>query len=392
MHSSSAAAGVRRAIRAGLAALVLALAGAAPAAAQTLFQGRIDITVQDAQERAVPGAIGRDRRPGHPAADHRRQRRGPLPQSRAGQLRRHRDAAGIHHLPQRDRARRRGVERAAPRHAAGRRRGGDRAGQCRRSDRRSGPPDRDDRRVVRGAAAAAVGARSVGHPADDPRRRRRSRQRRRSRVGPAVELPGEGRRARREHLEPRRHSGDGSRGHRQLADLLQLRHVPGDERHDRRRVGDQSDGRRAAEHAVQDRREPAERRGASLRRRRRPAEQQSSRRSRRPGRPERQGQSHEGPHRLRLRPRRPDHARQVVGVGLVRAHREHAVHAERRSRQDHARERRAEVDRADHAAHPSGVPVLPRQQDQDRPRREPAARAGDDLGSERPDAALSRGR
>ena len=57
MHSPSAAAGARRVIRAGLAALMLALAAAAPAAAQTLFQGRIDVNVQDAQERAVPGAI-----------------------------------------------------------------------------------------------------------------------------------------------------------------------------------------------------------------------------------------------------------------------------------------------------------------------------------------------
>ena len=39
--------------------------------------------------------------------------------------------------------------------------------------------------------------------------------------------------------------------HRLLADLLQLRHVPGDERDDGRRVGDQSHRRRAAEHAVQ---------------------------------------------------------------------------------------------------------------------------------------------
>src|SRR4029450_3478638 len=37
-------------------ALALALIGAGPAAAQTLFQGRIDVTVQDAQDRAVPGA------------------------------------------------------------------------------------------------------------------------------------------------------------------------------------------------------------------------------------------------------------------------------------------------------------------------------------------------
>ena len=63
MITSSAAAGVRRAARAGVAALVLALAVSSPAAAQTLFQGRIDVSVQDAQDRAVPGATveARDR-------------------------------------------------------------------------------------------------------------------------------------------------------------------------------------------------------------------------------------------------------------------------------------------------------------------------------------------
>ena len=44
----------RRAARAGLAALAIALLAAAPAAAQTLFQGRIDVTVHDAQG-VVPG-------------------------------------------------------------------------------------------------------------------------------------------------------------------------------------------------------------------------------------------------------------------------------------------------------------------------------------------------
>ena len=37
---------------------------------------------------------------------------------------------------------------------------------------------------------------------------------------------------------------------------------------------------------------------------------------------------------------------------------------------------------------PAGVPVLPRQQGEERPRRQPAARAGDHVGSDRPDAAL----
>ena len=54
MTSSFAAGGYAR--RLIVLALALALVGAAPAAAQTLFQGRIDVTVKDAQDRAVPGA------------------------------------------------------------------------------------------------------------------------------------------------------------------------------------------------------------------------------------------------------------------------------------------------------------------------------------------------
>ena len=56
MTSSSVAGTSFRARRLFSLALTLALAGAGPAAAQTLFQGRIDVTVQDAQERSVPGA------------------------------------------------------------------------------------------------------------------------------------------------------------------------------------------------------------------------------------------------------------------------------------------------------------------------------------------------
>src|SRR5688572_16566645 len=54
--TSSSVAGTFRARRLVSMALTLALAGAGPAAAQTLFQGGIDVTVQDAQERSVPGA------------------------------------------------------------------------------------------------------------------------------------------------------------------------------------------------------------------------------------------------------------------------------------------------------------------------------------------------
>ena len=44
-------------MRRKLAVLILALAVAVPAWAQTLFQGRIDVTVLDSQGRAVPGAL-----------------------------------------------------------------------------------------------------------------------------------------------------------------------------------------------------------------------------------------------------------------------------------------------------------------------------------------------
>ena len=46
----------RRWLRVGAIAVATALAAVSPSAAQTLFQGRIDITVQDAQDRTVPGA------------------------------------------------------------------------------------------------------------------------------------------------------------------------------------------------------------------------------------------------------------------------------------------------------------------------------------------------
>src|SRR5687768_16147469 len=46
----------------------------------------------------------------------------------------------------------------------------------------------------------------------------------------------------------------------------------------------------------------------------------------------RQGQPDEGSHRRRLRSRRPGAAQPVVGLGLLRPDREHAVHAQRRPR------------------------------------------------------------
>ena len=191
MHRLLAAAGAERAVRASLAALILAGTGAAPAAAQTLFQGRIDVTVQDAQDRAVPGATV--------------EIAGPTAQQQVT------DANGEAHFlnlapggyvvtvalqgftTYRNDACVWPRPRSVPLRATLQVGGVTETVQVNvEARRRSGPPDRDHRCVVRRAAAAAVGARSVGGPADRSRRRRRSRQRRRSGVGAAVELPREG--------------------------------------------------------------------------------------------------------------------------------------------------------------------------------------------------------
>ncbi len=61
-------------MRRQLFAFIFLLAFAAPSFAQTLFQGRIDVTVVDAQGRTVPGRARRDRRPRVAEADDRRNR------------------------------------------------------------------------------------------------------------------------------------------------------------------------------------------------------------------------------------------------------------------------------------------------------------------------------
>ena len=137
-----------------------------------------------------------------------------------------------------------------------------------------------------------------------------------------------------------------SGGHRHLADLLQLRHVPGDERHDWRRFRDQSHRRRAAEHAVQDRLGSRVGRRALLSARARTCRAPTCRTNccRSPATSGKGNRMKEftdvgfdvgGPHR----------ARSLVGVGIVRPHRRHAVHAQRRSRSHPAREHRVQDDR-----------------------------------------------
>ena len=73
----------------------------------------------------------------------------------------------------------------------------------------------------------------------------------------------------------------------------------------------------------------------------------------------------------------PHRARSLVGLGIVRPHRRHAVHAQRRSRSHQARKHRVQDLGAADQRDPPGVSVLPRQQGEERPRRQPVARGAE---------------
>ena len=77
--------------------------------------------------------------------------------------------------------------------------------------------------------------------------------------GPAVGLPGQGRGGRREHVEHGRHRDHRHGRDRVDADLLRLRHVPGNAGDDGRRGRDEPDARRAAEHRAEERQQHAAR-------------------------------------------------------------------------------------------------------------------------------------
>ena len=175
-------------------------------------------------------------------------------------------------------------------------------------------------------------ARPVGRAAERPRRDRRSRQRRRRRVGPAVELPGQGRGRRRQHLEHRRHRGHRHGGDRLDADLLRLRHVPGDAGHDRRRRRHERHARRAAEHGAQERhatRRTAARASTSRTKTCRPT-------TCRPispasiGGASGKGNRHAPVQGLRVRAGRPDPEGQAVGLGRGRQDPRRPDHPDRR--------------------------------------------------------------
>ncbi len=193
--------------------------------------------------------------------------------------------------------------------------------------------------TLRGAAADPVVARSVGRPADGARRHRRPRERRRRRVRPAVELSGEGRRERRQHLEHRRHRDHRHVGARFFADVLRLRHVPGDERHDRRRGSLEPDAGRRAELRAQVRQQHAARLDAHLLRERGHAVEQPARRPEpRHRRHDGQGQPHQGIPGLRLRARWSAVEGSPLGVGRIRQDRRDAADAAQQARPDDPRQ------------------------------------------------------
>ena len=217
---------------------------------------------------------GRGRRHTNRRRSHGRQGRSPLRQPGTGTLLRHRQAHRLHRLQERERAGQCRLDHSARCHDERRR--PDRASRRHfgNTGHRDEEADRLDQRQPRRAAEHPDGSRSLGRPADRSRHRRRPRQRRRRRIGPAVELSGQGRQSRSEHVEHGRH-----RDHRhglawRVADLLRLRHVPGDAGHDRRRRSGERDARRAAEFRSAQRHEQVARHDALLLRERQPAVRQ----------------------------------------------------------------------------------------------------------------------
>ena len=59
-------------MRTGTAVIAFVVSMAGAASAQTLFQGRIDVTVQDSQGSIIPGALVEIAGPWVPEPDHRR--------------------------------------------------------------------------------------------------------------------------------------------------------------------------------------------------------------------------------------------------------------------------------------------------------------------------------
>ena len=124
----------------------------------------------------------------------------------------------------------------------GRRR--DRRGPGRDAARRQQAPRHRHHDDQRRAVEDPERARPLGRPPGRPGRHGRPRQHRRQRERPAGDVIVEGPAERGEHLEPGRHGDHRHVRHGRVADLLRLRRVPGDQRHDRRNRPVDGDGRR----------------------------------------------------------------------------------------------------------------------------------------------------
>ena len=247
----------RRIVHVALVALCLT-ALAVPSSAQ-VFTGRIDVTAKDGTGAILPGVTVE--LTGTQTANAVTDTRGEvaLPQPGARSICLDGQTVRLQRLQERQRPGRRRFDHCAAGDAHRRRR--DRESRRHGADagHRSQAPDRVDERHARRAAEHSVGARPVGRAPDGPRHHRRSRQRRRRGVGPAVGLHGQRRQRRRQHVEHRRHRGDGHGRHRIVADLLRLRHVPGDAGHDGRRGSREPDAGRAAQLRAPQRHQPVAR-------------------------------------------------------------------------------------------------------------------------------------
>ena len=165
---------------------------AAPAAAQ-VYTGRIDVTIKDGTGAVLPGvtveAVGTQT----DVAVTDAQGEAHFVNLAPGRYTVTAKLSGLHRLPERERAGQRRLDRAARRHDGRRRPGGAGRRHAGNAGHRDEAADRLDQRQPRRAPEHPERARSVGRAPDRPRHHRRSRERRRRRIGPAVELPGQGR-------------------------------------------------------------------------------------------------------------------------------------------------------------------------------------------------------
>ena len=172
-------------------------------------------------------------------------------------------------------------------------------------------------------------------------------------------------------MEHRRRSRHRHGRDRLVAELLRLRHVPGDGGHDGRRRRGEPDAGRAAQHDPQEgQQQPARQRQRRTSRRREPAGfNLPADLAARLGGTSGKGNRTDKYLDYGLRPRRADRQGQTLGLGPHRADRRQEHHADRLRRRDDPQELRVQGRRPAEQQHPRQLHVLRRQQDQERPQR-----------------------